>query len=269
MRAELGLIVICAITMYYYWFFYMDYKAYFTAPKKIWTYLPPSKDTNPSVERARRLCITEWKRHHPDMEIVVLTDENWQGYVRIPQELYDHPIFKETVERRMRLLQFAALIEHGGIWMDPSVWTSNDIRTWIIPKHTSMVAFYAHAVHVEVVRLDKKNKPIAEVELRPSLLPSMIVAKKAHPFLIAWQKEWLKLMEYACAEDYVEARRSWKVPMEHLADPIGNTTEVALQTMYQFYPPSRDAVIFRPQNEATEQGLQWLTEKEIKERVSM
>lgn len=257
MRAELGLIVVCAIIVYYYWFFYMDYKAYFTVPKRIWTYLPPNKNTNPSVEQERQRCITEWKRHHPDMEIVVLTDENWQGYLRIPPSLYDHPIFKETMERRMRLLEFAALTEHGGVWMDPTVFITKDIRTWIFPKHSKLVAFYAHAVHAEITVMDKKNKPKKEVELRPSLLPSMIVTTKAHPFLMAWQQEWLKLIEYACAEDYVEARRSWKVPMDHVKDPIGNTTEVALQTMYQFNPPSRDSVIFRQQKDAIEQGVKW------------
>lgn len=254
MNVEVGMIVLCAFIMYYYWFFYMDYKSYYTIPNKIWTYLPPSRDTNPSTEHARMRCIHAWKKHHPDMEITVLTDDNYQGYVTLPRTLFEHPILKETPERRMRLLEFTVLLEHGGIWLDPTMMVNNDLRTWIFPKHARMVSFYDHMVRVE----KSVNETKKEIEERPSLRMECIAVSKGHPFMDAWKQEWLKLIEYPCAEEYVEARRSWKVSMDHIEDPIANTTEVALQTMYQFYPPSRDTVLFRPITEAYTNGLEWL-----------
>lgn len=265
MNVEIGIIVLCAIIMYYYWFFYMDYKGYYTLPKKIWTYLPPSRDTNPSTEQARQLCINTWKKHHPDMQIVVLTDENYQGYITLSSTLFDHPILKETPERRRRLLQFTTLIEHGGIWMDPNVFLEKDLRMWIFPKHAQMVSFYRQMVYVDKPLKEKETKP--EKEERPALEMSCIAVSRQHPLMKAWKQEWLKLLEYPCAEDYVEARRSWKVPMDHIRDPIEHTTEVALQTLYQFYPPSRDTVLFRSIKDAEANGLQWLTEQEQKNKA--
>ena len=265
MKVELAFIVLCAIIMYYYWFFYMDYKAYYTIPKKVWTYLPPSRDTNPSTEKARRLGIETWRKHHPDMEIIVLTDENYQGYLMLPSTLFEHPLLKETPERRRRLLQFTALIEHGGIWMDPTILANKDLKTWIFPKHARMVSFYKHVVSIDKPPKEKGGNP--EKEECPSIEMSCLAVSRNHPFVHAWKQEWLKLLEYPCAEDYVEARRSWKVPMDHIKDPIENTTEVALQTLYQFYPPSRDTVLFRPIKEAYTNGLEWLTEEQQKNKA--
>lgn len=265
MNVEIGIIVLCAIIMYYYWFFYMDYKGYYTIPKKIWTYLPPSRDTNPSTERARHLCIDAWKKHHPDMEIIVLTDENYHGYLTLSSALFDHPILKETPDRRRRLLQFTALTEHGGIWMDSNLFVENDLRTWIFPKHSKMVSFYRQIVYVDKPAKEKETKP--KREERPALEMGFVAVSRNHPFIESWKREWLKLLEYPCAEDYVEARRSWKVSMDHIQDPIANTTEVALQTLYQFYPPSTDTVLFRPMKDAEANGLRWLTEQEQKNKA--
>lgn len=252
MIVEIGVIVLCGIIVYYYWFFYTDYESYYTFPKKIWTYLPPLRNRNLSAEYERTLCVEQWKKDHPDMDIIVLTQENCQGYLRIPPALLNHPILKEDPERWMRLLQFFALTEHGGIWMDSSMITQGDLRTWIMYKHADLVAFHS----------SEEKETTA-----PSIDPGWIACTRAHPFVEGWKREWLKLLEYPSAEEYVEARRSWGVPIDSIADPLGNTTEVALQTLYQFYPPSMEGILIRPMKDATAHGLRRLSVAEKKERA--
>lgn len=250
MIVEISVIVLCGVILSYYWLFYADYQSYYGFPKRIWTYLPPIQNTNRSAEEERMLCIHQWKRDHPDMEVNVLTRENCQGYLRIPSALLNHPILNEDSERWMRLLEFFALTEHGGLWMDSTMMTHGDIRTWVAEKHTDLVAFESTDLH------EKENK-------RPSVDPSWIACQRGHPFIEAWKQEWLKLLEYPSAEEYVEARRSWGVSLPD--NPIGNTTEVALQTMYQFHPPSMERLLIRPKQDATRYGLRRLSTSEKKE----
>jgi len=169
-------------------------------PKMIWTYWDhPSK----TVE----LCKQSWKKWNPNYEIIVLTKKNYKGYVTIPEEIRNHPIF---TDRLSDLIHLWVLTEHGGIWMNPGILLSAPLDQWLFPKYAEFSGFHLH---------------------RQIQMWFMAVNKQS-TFLKMWRDEFSELARFPNVEQYVESRKD---TFSNITDPIQDVIQVSCQKVIHEY----------------------------------
>lgn len=54
------------------------------------------------------------------LDTTVMTRQNYKGYVTIPTDIAEHPIFTLSDERFSNLLALWTLSQYGGVWITPS-----------------------------------------------------------------------------------------------------------------------------------------------------
>ena len=193
---------------------------YSQIPKKIWSYW----DNPNAIPYPIRLCWESWRKHQPDYEIVILTKDTFKGYVTLPEHVLTHASFDPQSQRFVDALKVQTLVEHGGVWLDSSVLLQQPLDHWIFPKYAEFQGFY-RAAHT------KPHLPPAPAPA-PAIQTWFLACNKGSTFLKAWRDEFLDLVQYHTAEQYVTARKK-AIDVDYLRDPIESASEVALQTVLQ------------------------------------
>jgi len=208
------LIVLIAI------FFYSIQKRNYTQiPKKIWTYWGDS-DEPP--------CLSSWKQFNPGYEVIVLTKKNYQGYVTIPPELRKEPLIPS-------ILRVWALVEHGGVWMDATVFLNAPLEDWMFPKYGEFAGFYREAWST-LWKPKKEDEP--PERLHPVIETWFMACNKRSLMLEKWKQELKEVARFSCVEQYMEDRKKMGVNIQRIPYPIENFLQVALQKVQQMdqYP---------------------------------
>lgn len=89
---------------------------------KVWMCWLQGMDTAPALVQA---CYASLQKHLPDRQIILLTEENYKSYVTFPthvQQKIDSGIISKT--HFSDLLRLELLIQHGGTWVDATVFCS-------------------------------------------------------------------------------------------------------------------------------------------------
>lgn len=171
-------------------------QSHFSVPKTIWTYVSPLTRSLHGEELLQR-CVDSWKTHHPDFRIVVMTDDDYRGYVtHLPGELnytqrgaHHHPVFHDEFSSLLRLY---VLAEYGGVWLDPTVELKKPLTQWLFSVPTTFAG---------VCRGD-----VAPPQ-PPDLDTWLLAAVPNHDWVIRWRDEYTRAAEFASMDKYVESRR--------------------------------------------------------------
>jgi len=108
-------------------------------PKRVWTYM--ESDLKPPAEYRKN--IESWRKWNPDYKITVLTKKNYHSYITLSESIKDSPLIQSQPCIFKGLISLAALKEHGGIWMEPTVLLKGPLCTAIHSKKgTHFVAFH-------------------------------------------------------------------------------------------------------------------------------
>lgn len=96
-------------------------------PKIVWMFWAQGEEAAPFVVRR---CIDSWRSCNPDWEVRVL-DENDEAFQKLP------PLPDGLPYRcRADLFRLALLKEHGGVWIDATVFCHRPLDAWL-PLHAS------------------------------------------------------------------------------------------------------------------------------------
>ena len=105
--------------------------AYFsTIPRRIWTYWEPPLPREPHAaahDAIVRACIGTWRESCPGYDITVLTLASSAKYL---PPLLQRP-FLDSTQRYTDFLRLFILAEHGGIWLDASIFMTRRLDDWL------------------------------------------------------------------------------------------------------------------------------------------
>lgn len=93
--------------------------------KKIWVLWWEGVEEMPEIVR---YCCQSMKEHASGYEVVVLTKDNYNEYAMLPKHIIDH--FKAghiEIVHLADILRVFLLCQHGGIWLDATVFLSDDL----------------------------------------------------------------------------------------------------------------------------------------------
>jgi len=79
-----------------------------------------------------KACFNSVKKHSNGLDIILITEDNIKTYVNFPDHIYDK-LNKGIISKThfSDLLRLNLLINYGGIWLDATVFLSNDIPDFI------------------------------------------------------------------------------------------------------------------------------------------
>jgi hypothetical protein len=166
--------------------------------KKIWTY---SRNPDTAIPNTIPNTITSTTILGTIVtSTTILTRQNYRGYVTIPTEIAEHPIFTLSDERFSNLLALWTLAEHGGVW------------TTMHEKH-GVIRTTMHKKHGGVWNTPSK-KPLAFYNsskdfngyYSTGIDTRYMECKKGTPFICAWRDEYSQLASFPCVEKYIESR---------------------------------------------------------------
>ena len=147
---------------------------------------------------------------------IVMTRQNYKGYVTIPTDIVEHPIFTLSDERFSNLLALWTLAEHGGVW-------------------TTM-----HEKHGVIQTMQNTSKkPLTSYNSSKDFNGYYSVGidtrymecKKGTPFICAWRDEYSQLASFPCIEKYIESRNFGSAEKYTGMDPL----VVACRLILPFY----------------------------------
>ena len=95
------------------------------APGTIWTLWWQGEDNLPEVVR---LCHASVRRHCGGHPFKILTQDNYQEYVTLPDCVLEK--FQRgaiTITHLSDIIRFALLVRHGGLWLDSTVFVADKI----------------------------------------------------------------------------------------------------------------------------------------------
>ena len=103
----------------------------------IWTMWWQGQDQMPPIVKA---CIRSLHRHvSNNVKIVILTKDNFSDYVKIPGYILDKVEKKFiTLTHLSDIIRMAVLAEHGGMWLDSTLYVTKDI-----PDHLVTSGFFS------------------------------------------------------------------------------------------------------------------------------
>ena len=92
-------------------------------PAPIWTMWWQGTDHLPELVS---MCYASFNRHRGDHPLIVLTSDNYQEYVSLPNHVMDKVKSGAiTITHLSDLIRFALLSQYGGLWMDSTVFVSD------------------------------------------------------------------------------------------------------------------------------------------------
>ncbi len=156
-------------------------------PKIIWSYW----DNPETMPEAVKLCMQSWKKYNPSYEIRMLNKKNYTDYVKIPDEIANHPRFNDMPQRFADLLRCYLIAEHGGVWCDSSNLMFQSLDEWMWDEPGK---------ELYVFSIEFGNHP----GRAPVLENWFFAAPPRSPFVQKWLKEFLELMKFDSARAYVD-----------------------------------------------------------------
>lgn len=128
----------------------------------------------------------------PRDDLVILTKKNYKGYVVIPEDISEHPVFTINSQRFRDLICLWVLAEHGGIWInaDSSLELSYNSDKEFNGYYTP------HGIDTRYMK-----------------------CKKGTPFISAWRDEYSRMAQFPSVERYLESRSIGAIRYENM-DPL-------------------------------------------------
>lgn len=166
----LVLLLIVVVTLY---LFYESRRG--PIPKIIWTYWH-DKDHMPETVKK---CIDSWKRHCPDYDIRILGDSDTIHFKHS----------NDFIQRHADFVRLDVLNEHGGVWLDASVFLNSPID-WIHEDPSVDFAGYEFRRHTL-----KPEWPYIE--------NWFMAVPKGSRFIREWYEEFFRYNDYESIDDYL------------------------------------------------------------------
>ncbi len=94
-------------------------------PKTIWMLWQQGWDCAPDLAKA---CAESWKRHNPGWEIKLLDEQSLPGYITGYNEKVRERL---TRQARSDMVRTMLLHQHGGLWVDASLFCSRPLDDWL------------------------------------------------------------------------------------------------------------------------------------------
>lgn len=212
-------------------FYNIQHENFFSAsseivvPKKIWTYWD-NPNTLPDVVK---YCVHGWKKYNPNYEIKILTLNNYEKYITIPERIKNHHNFKDSHQRFSDLIRCYALAEHGGIWCDASILMNEPLDNWLFPMKTDFSGFHIKTTHYTTGGVTNLTTTL------PPLIESWFFAcTKDSKFMKLWKDEFSKLADYATVDDYVHSRlNEYNINSERISSTNYLTIHLSAQKILQ------------------------------------
>lgn len=99
-------------------------------PNIIWTCWLQGEENAPTIVKA---CIQQMRRVNPNMQVIVVNRDNIKDFVTLPDYIYTKwQQGKITNTHFSDILRVCLLYEHGGTWLDSTVWLGKQIDDAII-----------------------------------------------------------------------------------------------------------------------------------------
>ena len=171
--------------------------------KKIWSFNPDTSITGSSVTSTTI------------PGTIVMTRQNYKGYVTIPTDIVEHPIFTLSDERFSNLLALWTLAEHGGVW------------TTMHEKHGGRTMQNTSKKPLTSYNSSKDFNGYYSVGIDTRYME----CKKGTPFICAWRDEYSQLASFPCIEKYIESRNFGSAEKYTGMDPL----VVACRLILPFY----------------------------------
>jgi hypothetical protein len=189
-------------------------------PKIIWTYW----DNPDKIPKTVKMCMEGWKKYNPDYEIVLLTRDNYQNYVSIPEDIRSHQNFNDNPQRFADLVRIWVLAQNGGVWIDSSIVLKDSLNNWLFPRPAEFSGFYIDG-------FTKNGLP-------PVIENWFFACDKNSEFIKLWRNEFSQIKNYPNVEKYVESRKEMGVNYEGINGPVYLAMHVAAQKLLQIdkYP---------------------------------
>jgi putative glycosyltransferase len=169
-------------------------------PKQIWICWFQGMENAPELVKS---CFKSVKREFPDYQITVLTAENIQKYVTIPEVIlykWNEGIINNA--NFSDVLRVWILAKHGGVWLDATVYCTGNAIKDLIEKNP----FFMY-------------KSLSSIEERISSSSWMIASTANHPLILSVKK---LLVEYWCKENvaihYFVFHLLFTIVVEHYPD---------------------------------------------------
>ena len=128
----------------------------------------------------------------PRDELVILTKKNYKGYVVIPDDISEHPVFTINSQRFRDLICLWVLSERGGIWINTPL---------------SLELSY------------HSNKEFNGYYTKNGIDTRYMECKKGTPFISAWRDEYSRMAQFPSVERYLESRSVGNIRYENM-DPF-------------------------------------------------
>ena len=125
-------------------------------------------------------------------ELVILTKKNYKGYVVIPEDISEHPVFTINSQRFRDLICLWVLTERGGIWINAP----------------SSLELSYHS-----------NKEFNGYYTPNGIDTRYMECKKRTPFISAWRDEYSRMAQFPSVERYLESRSVGNIRYENM-DPF-------------------------------------------------
>ena len=142
-------------------------------PKIIWTYW--HTDELPEVVQK---CIDSWKKHCPDHEIRVLHEKDTTKYRHSD----------DFVQRHADFVRLDKLYEHGGIWMDASVFLNQSLD-WVHDDPRDFIGY----------KFDRNSR-----SGRDYVENWFMAAPKGSKLISDWRNEFQRYNNYDTVDDYLK-----------------------------------------------------------------
>ena len=187
-------------------------------PKVFYTFWDDPQKVPDSVKR----CMATWTKHNPGFKTVLLHTGNLKQYVPdLTDEVLNHPRFNDMPQRLADLARIQVLARHGGYWVDASVIMTAPLSTWLNNTASHEYAgFYIQGF--------TKTTPVIE--------NWFFACAPGSPFVAKWRDEFLRLKDYASAEEYVQSVRDLGVDFSGIEGPEYLAMHVAAQRVLADYP---------------------------------
>ena len=188
----LTIVILCIVL-----FFWFTQKPPYI-PRKIWIFSdnPDTINTQNAVD--------------PRDELVILTKKNYKGYVVIPEDISEHPVFTINNQRFRDLICLWVLAEHGGIWINA--------------VHQEHGGIWINTVHQEhggnpLELAYKSDKEFNGYYTKNGIDTRYMECKKGTPFISAWRDEYSRMAQFPSVERYLESRSIGDIRYENM-DPL-------------------------------------------------
>lgn len=183
--------------------------------KRIWTMWNQGMEEAPDIVK---MCYKSMQKYKPeDAELIVITDDNYQEYVSIPDYIIEK--YKKGIITRTHfsdILRVELLRKYGGLWLDATVLVTQPIEWGIIDT-----PFYSISGHgLDLLPFSENKWALFTL----GSYSNSIVLESLHELLFSYWKDHSQMIDYYLI-DYclgVAARQNTEVRQYIDSNPINN-----------------------------------------------